>query len=140
MRHAFLAMMLGAAPAVAAPVCEMRGAEAFEVLDASKAEFLKGDFEAFADKASAVMGSGRDSLDEPIAQLAGLFPDGFESCQTVLQRKEPGGMVQEVTTFNIKDTDFPMSLYLAAMPIRGEWQIVHLNFDTSVTKVLDSLR
>lgn len=140
MRHFFLVMVLCAGPAIAEPVCEMRGAEAFDVLEASKAEFLKGEFETFADKASAVMGDGRKSLDEPIARLEGLFPDGFESCQTVLQRTEPGGMVQEVTTFNIKDTKFPMSLYLAALPIRGELQIVYLNFDTSITKVLDTLR
>lgn len=135
-----IAAALSAAPLSAAPVCEMRGAEELEVLEAAKAEFLKGDFEKFADVATEVMGNSRATLDKPIAQMAGLFPMGFESCQTVLQRREAGGMVQEVSTFNIKDGDFPMSLYLAATPIRGEWKIVHLNFDTSFTKVLSGLR
>ncbi|MBU2983539.1 hypothetical protein KO498_17160 [Lentibacter algarum] len=133
------ALAVFCSPAFAAPVCEMGGAEPVELLETAKAEFLRGDFQAFKDITTEIMGTASEKLEKPIAQLEGLFPDGFESCQTIVQRRDSGGMVQEVTTFNIKGQDFPMSVYLLAAPIRGELKVGYLNFNTTMTEVLKSL-
>jgi len=37
-----------------------------------------------------------------------------------VQRRDLGGMVQEVTTFNVKGKDFPIALYLQGTPVRGK--------------------
>ncbi len=139
MKHLIIALALAASPAVAENTCEMRGAEPVEILEAAKEAFLKGEFQEFSKVATELMGSSRKALEKPLGQLEGLFPNGFEDCQTVVQRRDVGGMVQEVTTFNIKGQDFPMSLYLLAAPIRGEMKISYLNFNTTMTDVLDSL-
>ena len=140
MKKLTLALAIAASPAFAEPVCEMRGAEPIEALELAKQKFLDGDFKGFADYSTKSMGSrAAASLAKPVQQLAGLFPKGFESCQTVAQRKEAGGMVQEVITFNIKGQDFPMSLYLLAAPTRGEMKISYLNFNTTLSDVLKSL-
>lgn len=139
MKHLSAALVLVASPAFAEPVCEMRGAEPLEIMETAKASFLKGDFQEFSRVATELMGASRKTLEKPIGQLEGLFPNGFEDCQTIVQRRDAGGMVQEVTTFNIKGQDFPMSLYLLAAPIRGEMKISYLNFNTTMTEVLKSL-
>lgn len=134
----FSAVLAGAA--MAEPICEMRGAEEVPALEAAKAEFLKGDFSEFSNVATEIMGNARNQLKEPLERMGVLFPDGFESCAVVLQRRETGGMIQEVSTFVIKDQEFPMSLYLLAIPIRGEWKIAYLNFNSTLSDVLSSLR
>ncbi|MCV2894085.1 hypothetical protein [Lentibacter sp. XHP0401] len=140
MKKLALIAAFAASPALADSVCEMRGAEPLPVMEAAKAEFLKGEYMRFGDIAAEIMGASRESLEKPFERMEALFPDGFTQCDTVLQRRDIGGLVQEVTTFTIEDQDFPMSLYLLAIPIRGEWKIAQLNFDTKLTDVLSSLQ
>ncbi len=140
MKKLAIALALVAGPAFAEPLCEMGGAEPVETLEVAKKKFLDGDFKGFSDYATASMGQAASrALEKPVTQLEGLFPNGFESCQTIVQRSENGGMVQELTTFNVKGLDFPMSLYLLAAPTRGEMKISFLNFNTTLTEVLKSL-
>ncbi|MEL7100730.1 MAG: hypothetical protein AAGM84_18030 [Pseudomonadota bacterium] len=141
MKQLVLAAALALPTALSAEtVCDMGGAEVVPVFEPVKAAFLSGDFAQFAQLTTRLMPTGPAAFGEGITQLEGLFPDGFESCQTIVQRTDKGGMVQEVTTFNIRGNLGPMSLYLLAAPLRGEMEISNINFNTTMSKVLDSLR
>lgn len=133
-------LALVALPAVADPVCDMRGAEEVPVLEAVKAAFLEGDFPTFLNLSTELMQDKRDALSGPVGQLAALFPKGFDSCQTIVQRRDLGGFVQEVVTFNAPGLDFPMSVYLQAAPIRGKMQMTSFSFNTVLDDVLQDLR
>ena len=137
---AFFAALAFATPLSAQNVCEMGDARIISVFEPAKAAFLAGDFNQFAELTTRLMPAGPAAFGDGINQLAGLFPDGFESCQTIVQRHDAGGMVQEVTTFNIRGNLGPMSLYLMAAPLRGELEISNINFNTTMSEVLDSLR
>ena len=86
------------------------------------------------------MGDGAETLYEPLDRLASLVPQGFDSCQVVLQRKDVGGLIQEVSTFNVRGLTFPVSLYLAAIPVRDRWIIARVNFNTTFGSVLESVK
>lgn len=130
-----------AAPLWAAPVCEMRGAEPVEVLEQAKEAFLHSEFDDFVAIAAEIMPeAAAQNILKELRRLDGLLPDGFDSCQTVVQRRDTGGMVQEVTTFNVKGQDFPISLYLQVTPVRDRMLISYLNFNTTMSDVLDQLR
>lgn len=124
---------------MAQSVCEMRDADAVPLLEEAKKMFRDGDFLSFANFIGSSMGPGAQALVAPLDRLATLVPDGFESCQVVLQRRDIGGLVQEVSTFNVPDKDFPVSLYLLAMPVRGEMVIGQINFNTAIGPVLENL-
>jgi len=127
-------------PAAADTVCDMRDAVAHDVFEPAKAAFLQGDFKAFAELTTTLVKGGPAAFGDAVGGLEGLFPNGFESCQTVVQRTDAGGMVQEITTFNIKGLKGPMSVYLLALPTRGTLEISYVNFDTTMSKVLNELR
>ncbi|WP_322865157.1 hypothetical protein U5922_002470 [Aquicoccus sp. G2-2] len=131
--------LVAAGPALADPVCEMRGAEPLPVFETAKAAFLKGDFSAFLGSATVLMRGERAALEAPLAKLADLVPSGFDSCQTILQRRDIGGLVQEVTTFDIPGKSFPISLYLQAAPVKGAMGITSLSYNSKLDTVLNEL-
>lgn len=118
----------------------MGGSAVVPVFEPLKAAFLAGEFEQFGDLATEKMKSLREDIAPSLRQIKGLFPNGFESCQTIVQRVETGGMVQEVTTFNIQNNDIPLALYLLAIPTRGEMIVVQFQFHTTLSQVFDELR
>ncbi|MEM8579004.1 MAG: hypothetical protein AAGF60_14235 [Pseudomonadota bacterium] len=141
MRFAPIALALCLPAAFAAePICDMGGAEVVPVMEPAKAAFLAGEFDRFAELTTTIMRDGPALFGDATERLKTLFPSGFESCQTIAQRRDMGGMVQEVTTFNIRGNTAPMSIYLLAAPLRGEMQISYVNFNTTMNDVLDSLR
>ena len=138
---AALAAFCLSAPAMAQePVCAMADAVPVPELEPAKQAFLTGEFDDFLTLATPLMKSSRESLEEPIARMKEHFPDGFESCQTILQRRDAGGFVQEISTFDFPGSDFPMSLILQAAPVRGELGIVSFTFNTKIGGVLGELR
>lgn len=120
-------------------LCTLDGGVGTPVFDASKRAFLSGDFGEFLRVATLRMSENLDSLNEPIKRLTELFPDGFIGCRVVAQRVDIGGMIQEVITFETK-ANFPMSLYLLAIPMRGQLEITYLNFNTEFNMIIDQLR
>jgi hypothetical protein len=135
---ALLAAMI-ASPAIAAPVCEMRDAEPLPLFEAAKAAFLKEDFKAFLDVSTKMMPEKREQLEAPLAKLKQLVPSGFDRCATILQRRDKGGLVQEISTFEMSGKPFPISLYLQAAPVRGTLQITSLSYNSVLDDVLANL-
>ena len=134
------ALALSAGAAVAEPVCTLEGGQEFAEMEAAKAQFLTGDFDGFLQTMQQDLGSNVDALREPLQNLAGFVPDGFESCRTIAQRVDTGGMVQEVTTFNIDGESFPFSVYLLAFPGSDRMRFGYVNFNTGIWSVVESLR
>jgi hypothetical protein len=110
------------------------------LFEQAKAAFLREDFDGFAAVTTEVMGNNGSALDAPLKQLRGLIPNGFDGCQTIVQRRDVGGMIQEVSTFTLRGQAFPISVYLLAIPIRGEMKIGYVGFNTSLVSVLENLK
>ncbi|MEO0389442.1 MAG: hypothetical protein AAF218_00735 [Pseudomonadota bacterium] len=141
MKHIVLAAALSLpAPLFAQSVCAMGGAPVEPAFETAKSAFLSGNFDAFARATTVLMPKGPAAFGDSMQRLKELFPEGFEGCQTVAQRRDAGGMVQEVTTFNIAGALGPMSLYLLAAPLRGEMKISYVYFNTTMNDVFDRLR
>ena len=122
------------------PVCELAGAEAIPIFEKAKLAFLRSDFPEFVDIMRQSLGNGASALSEPLLKVKDIVPNGFDSCQVIAQRKDIGGLIQEVATFNIKGSVQPLSLYLSAMPVRGELIIGQVNFNTAIGPVLRELK
>lgn len=121
-------------------VCVLGGAEAIPIFEKAKLAFLRSDFPEFVDIMRASLGNGASALSEPLLKVKDIVPGGFEGCQVIAQRKDIGGLIQEVSTFNIKGSVQPLSLYLSAMPVRGELIFGQVNFNTAIGPVLDELK
>lgn len=110
----------------------------FPILEESKALFLKGDFRGYL----ATVDTFFPDLDygplfEPLSALA---PDGFDGCTTIAQRVDTGGMVQEITLFDLPGDQGPLSLYMAAGPVEGELTVLLFSFNGKLSVILDKLR
>ncbi len=73
-------------------------------------------------------------------QLEAMVPQGFDGCTTIVQRVDTGGMVQEVTIFNMPNNAGPLSLYMVAAPIDGKLTPLLFNYNSAVDEVLDKMR
>lgn len=120
--------------------CVMNDAEVFPEVEAAKTQFLKSDHEAFIDTLRVSMGDNADALVRPMEQLSIVFPNGFDRCQTIVQRVDRGGMVQDVTVFEDDNSPFPIALYLLAFPAGDRMVIGFMNFNTEMGEVLDELK
>ncbi len=140
---AMLSGLLGlAGPALAetAP-CALNGVEPLPVLEAAKAAFLKGKYHEFYRLATPYVPDARSQYPALMGRLAELFPNGFPRCSTVLQRRDVGGMVQEITMFAIEPPDTGMiSIILTAVPFNDEPEIVAFVFNSAIGPVLDELK
>ncbi len=141
-KHIFASAALTIAPlvALAETVCEMGDATPYPVIEEAKAAFLASEFSEFSQQVTALMSHQRAPVDSALKQLEEIVPRGFDSCATILQRVERGGMVQEIATFNVRGGAFPVAVYFLAIPIRDDMGIALFNFNTTLEEVLDSIR
>ena len=101
--------------------CTLNGVEPLPVLEAAKAALLKGKYHEFYRLATPYVPDARSQYPALMGRLAELFPNGFPRCSTVLQRRDVGGMVQEITMFAIEPPDTGMiSIILTAVPFDDE--------------------
>ncbi len=120
------------------PACAFTGPTVFPELEAAKTAFLGGDYAGFFALAAAQMPN-----EDGVALMAGIaegVPDGFESCATVVQREDVGGLVQEITLFQLPGGQGPISLYVQSALINGQRVILQFSFDSTLGKVLEKLR
>lgn len=137
-----LALVGLAAPALAEePPCALNGVEPVPVMEQAKAAFLAGEYRRFYKVATPYVPDARKKYPELMGPLAELFPDGFPRCSTVLQRRDAGGMVQEITMFAIEPPNTGMvSILLTSVPFKDEPEIISFVFNTAFSPVLNELR
>ena len=110
-------MLVGAQvlPATATePACALNGVQPVPVLETAKAHFLRGEYAQFYRIATPFVSDAEARYGEVMGQLPVLFQGGFTDCSTVLQRREVGGMVQEMTLFAVR----PPAKSARAAPMR----------------------
>lgn len=138
-----LALALASAqPAQAqTPPCKLNGVQPVPVLETAKAAFLAGKYHEFYRVATPYVPDARAKYPELMGPLAELFPDGFPRCATVLQRRDAGGMVQEITMFGMEPPRTGMvSIILTAVPFNDEPEIISFVFNSAIGPVLDELK
>ena len=141
------AMLVGALmgaqvlPATAAePACALNGVPPVPVLEAAKAHFLRGEYAQFYRIATPFVSDAEARYGEVMGQLPVLFQGGFTDCSTVLQRREAGGMVQEMTLFAVRPPGHGiMSLLLTSAPLGGEEKVIFMTFSSQMSSVMEEL-
>ncbi|SMO37150.1 hypothetical protein [Paracoccus laeviglucosivorans] len=141
MRGLWFGLSLLASPVFADAPCALNGTEPVAVHEAAKADFLAGRFEAFFQAATPLVQDRDAKFDEVMGPLARLIPDGFAECSTVMQRRDTGGLVQEVSLFKLKPPGSGhLSLLLTSAPVEGEQKIAFFRYNDQISQVLEAVR
>lgn len=131
---------LFATSSFAQSVCTMNGAVPVPKFEEAKAAFLASDYVSFENIAGELLGERKSILTGPLNQLDRALPDDYDGCETIVQRRDAGGMVQEVTNFTYPGQDFTVAIYLMGMPVRGEMKVGLVVFHSELEEVLNYLK
>jgi len=134
-----LALLAGTSAATAGPCGPDRDTD-IPVFEEAKAAFLATEYETFADIAGAYFPDIKTNFDTYFGQIQVVFPNGYESCQTILQRRESPGFHQELVFYFPRGHDAPMALLLIAADVGGKARLIEFTYNTSISAVLDELK
>lgn len=115
--------------------CPSDGVVAVPVVEALNQKMLKGDFSGFAAGVSKEI--GRD-FGDAFDALARIFSQSFDTCSTIAQRIDTGGMIQNVVTFK-RGNDYLFAYWLISRE-GNRFQILNFNVNTDLVEVMSSLR
>ena len=136
---ALFALSLTAAPSFADSPCEFKDGVEFDVMSTTKVAFAK--LNSGLMHPLFVDGVKKAAVDVLFSQVRAAAPNGFDSCQTFVQRLDTGGMVQEVTSFVTSDGGTQIFVYALGMPNEaGDIRLHKVNFNTDIDEVLSLLR
>lgn len=138
---AFTGAQVGAAAAAdPAPPCALNGVAPVPEIETAKAHFLKGEYPQFYRVATPFVADAEARYGDVMGKLPVLFHGGFSACSTILQRRDPGGMVQEMTLFTVKPPGSGMmSLLLTSAPVDGEDRVIYMTFSSLMSRVLEEI-
>ncbi len=138
---AFMGAQVGAAAAAdPAPPCALNGVAPVPTLETAKAHFLKGEYPEFYRATTPFVADAEARYGDVMGKLPVLFHGGFSACATILQRRDAGGMVQEMTLFSVKPPGSGMmSLLLTSVPIEGEDMVIYMTFSSQMSRVLEEV-
>lgn len=123
------------------PPCALNGVEPVPVIEQAKAAFLRGDYREFYRAVTPYVPDAREQFPTLMGPVAMLFPDGFLHCSTILQRRDAGGMVQEITMFQVPAPETgAVSIILTTAPFKDEPEVIAFVFNSAIGPVLDELR
>ncbi|MCG6884477.1 MAG: hypothetical protein LJE62_12055 [Silicimonas sp.] len=111
-----------------------------DVFEQAKAAFFDTDYREF----SRILGDFFPDLDARYDSLFGglerAIPEGYDRCETVLQRREAPGFHQEMIFYFPKGSPAPMALLLIAAEVDGKTRMVEFNYNTSLSEVFSELK
>ncbi len=134
-----LLFSLLASPALA-DICGPNKDTDLAVLEEAKAAFLATEYERFADIAGNYFPDVKTNFDQYFGQIQVVFPNGYDRCETVLQRREAPGFYQDLVFYFPKGSDAPMALLLIAARVDGEIKMIEFSYNTSISAVLEELK
>ena len=140
LRTLFVALLCSAGGGASAAVCGPDRAQDIPYLEDLKAAFLKADYRGFAELAGPYFPDLVERLNDYFGQVMVVFPNGFTSCETILQRREAPGFHQELVFLYPSGSPAPVALLIVAAEARGEIRLVEFNFNTSISDVLSDLK
>jgi hypothetical protein len=117
-------------------VCETGDARVIPEFEEAKDKFLRANFVGFQQFMAQSLGQSAEALKGPLQQISSLVPDGFSSCRVIAQRIDAGGTVQEITAFELENSQIPLSVYLLGVPTKDGLSVLYVGFDGSPHKVL----
>lgn len=121
------------AGAAQAPVCDAGDATPAATAEPVRAALLQ------ADMAKAMAGFDNDPA--ALQRFQDLLPAGYDACTVIVQRRDEGGMTQEITVFSSADSrpNGTLALYSVTAPINGDERLLRAEVFTSVPEAFGNL-
>ncbi len=110
------------------------------MFETAKTAFKSGDYRTFTRIVGNFFPDLKDNYDGYFGKLDELFPEGYDRCTTILQRREDPGFYQDMVLFFPKGYDAPMAVLLIGAKIDGEVRMIEFNYNTNISGVLDELK
>jgi hypothetical protein len=140
MRNAIAAVAIFAAGAAHAGACGPDRESDIALIEEAKRAFLESDYDEFVRIAGPYFPNLANEFDAYFGPLQRVIPQGFDRCETVLQRREAPGFNQELVFYFPKGSPAPMALHIVVAEVDGEHRIVEFTYNTSISDVLDELK
>ncbi len=140
MRWIALSLALSMPSQVAAQTCPPSTEADLPVFEDAKTAFFRTDYRAFANLVDEYVPNMDAQFDTLFGPLEVFEPRGYESCRTILQRREKPSFFQEVVFYFPRGADGPIALHLVGTEIDGEVQVLEFTYNSSVGAVLSGLR
>ena len=135
----FTLAALVAAPTSAA-TCGADTSSDIPLLETAKAALLNADYRSFTQIAGPYFPDLAENYDGYFGQLESIFPDGFDRCVTILQRREAPSFSQDLMLFFPKGYESPMAVLLIAADVEGTTRMIEFSYNTNISGVLDELK
>lgn len=110
------------------------------VIERAKEAFLTTNYREFIDIGGDMFPGFEQSFDSLFGPIQEVFPNGYERCETILQRREEPGFHQELVFFFPKGFDGPVTLHLIVAEVAGEMRMISFNYNTAIGEVLGGLK
>lgn len=131
---------LCAGTAAPAGICGPDGGRDLPLMEAAKEAFLKADYHGFVTIAGPYFPDLAVNFDSYFGQLAVVFPDGFDRCETIIQRREDPGFHQDLVLYFPVGSPGPLALLIVAAEAEGEIRMIEFTYNTSISEVLGELK
>lgn len=128
-----------ATPALAG-TCGPDRDEDIALMETAKAALLNADYRSFASIAGAYFSDLEENYDGYFGPLETTFPDGYDRCVTILQRRESPAFAQDLMLFFPKGYDAPMAVLLIVADVEGTTRMIEFSYNTNISGVLDELK
>ena len=135
-----LAALLASSSVTFAGVCGPDRDDDILVMEASKAAFLAADYRKFVEIGGNYFPDLESNFNNYFGQIQVVFPNGFDRCVTILQRREAPGFHQDVVFFYPKGFDAPVTLHLVAAQVGEGFRLIEFTYNTNISDVLDGLK
>ena len=109
-------------------------------MERAKEAFLTTNYRDFIDIGGDMFPGFENSYDDLFGPAERVFPEGYERCETILQRREAPGFHQDLVFFFPKGFDGPVTLHLIVAEVAGEMRLISFNYNTAIGEVLGDLR
>ena len=110
------------------------------LLETAKAALLNADYRSFVNVAGPYFSDLEENYDSFFGPLETTFPDGFDRCVTVLQRRENPSFAQDLIFFFPKGYETPMAVLLISADVEGATKMIEFTYNTNISDVLDELK
>lgn len=136
MKAIIAAGIVSLAPSIAlAEGCSLDGGVVVAKVEAMNQMMLDLDVAGFVAAIKAEIGL---DLGDSLGGISEIYGAGFEGCETIAQRSDLGGMVQNVVMFNGKVG--PLFGYWLAVPQGDGHRVISFTLNTDLEKVMENLR
>lgn len=136
MKSLIVAGLVSLVPSVVlAEGCTLEGGVVVAKVEAMNQMMMDLDVPGFVEAIKAEIGL---DLGDSLTSVTEIYADGFEGCDTIAQRSDLGGMVQNVVMFNGRVG--PLFGYWLAVPQGDGHRVISFTLNTDLEKVMENLR